>query len=76
MSSLSILLSNLVEMMTCLLVFTSNSVTLLVSSTGFARACYSGSSDEGSISFGFSLSRLCIFFYPGVAVSSAILVRS
>jgi hypothetical protein len=76
MSSLSILLSSLAEMMTYLLVLPSNNVTLLVSSAGFARACFSGSSDEGSFSFGFSLSRLCAFFYPGVAISSIILVRS
>ena len=76
MSSASVLPSSIAEMMTCLLVLTSNSGTFLVSSAGFALACCSGSFGEGILTFGFSLPRLCTFFYLGVTVSSAILVRS
>ena len=75
MSSASVLPSSIVEMMTCLLVLPSNSGTFLVSSTDFALTC-SGSFSEGILTFGFSLPRLCTFFYPGVAVSSAILASS
>ena len=75
MSLLSVFSSNIAEMMTCLLVLPSNRGTSLVSSAGFARVCCSGSSGEGCLTFGFSLLKLCIFFYPGVAVSSVIRAR-
>ena len=76
MRSASILPSSIAEMMTCLQVLPSNSGTFLVSSAGFALACCSGSFGEGILTFGFSLPRLCTFFYPRVAVCSAILGRS
>ena len=75
MSSASILPSS-IAMMTYLLVLPLNSGNFLVSSAGFALTCCSGSFGEGILTFGFSLPRLCTFFYPGVAVSSAILARS
>ena len=76
MSLLSVLSSSIAEMMTCLLVLPSNSGTFLVSSAGFALSCCSGLFGEGILTFGFSLPRLCTFFYPGVTVCSAILARS
>ena len=76
MRSASISPSSIVEMMTCLLVLPSNSGTFLVSSTGFPLTCCSGSFGKGILTVGFSLHKLCTFFYLGVAVSSAILVRS
>lgn len=76
MTSLLVLLSSLVEMMTYLLVLPLNNGTFLVSSIGFALAYCSRLSSEGSLAFGFSLSRLCTFFCPRVAISSAILERS
>jgi len=76
MSSASVLPSSIAEMMNCLLVLPSNSGTFLVSSAGFALTCCSSSFGEGILTVGFSLHKLCTFFYLGVAVSSAILARS
>ena len=76
MRSASILPSSIAEMMTCLQVLPSNSGTFLVSSAGFALTSCSGLFGEGILTVGFSLPRLCTFFCPGVAVSSAILARS
>ena len=76
MSSPSILTSSIAEMMTCLLVLPSNSDTFLVSSASFALTCCFGSFGKGILTFDFSLPRLCTFFYPRVAVSSAIQARS
>ena len=71
-----VLPSSIVEMMTYLLLLPSNSATFLVSSTSFALTCCSGSFGEGIWTFGFSLPMFSTFFYPGVAVFSAILARS
>ena len=66
-----VFLSSRAEMTTSLSVLPSNNDTFLVSSASFAQICCSGSSSEGSLFSGFSLLRLCKFFYPGMAVSSA-----